>query len=272
MLDKIQPLFKSFLILICIDVLCLSLVLLFLEVRFLVPSVIGLLILNSSFFLSSKKRFLKSLKCSILHPEDHYGIHSLIKNQKTKIDHVHFYISKLDYPFSLSFQNKKKSWVVISDSLWSFLTEREKIMLIRYHLFCIKQGWTLLSTLLSSLLFGIEKFFYFLNRPRFLFKKRPKNHKNKAFLLLLKTLGLLTQKSYLKKDQKIVSEDAGKQTLALLLWKIQSLYQLQRNPIPLYLTPLLLGNPLTSLKEGCYIALQPDIRVRVRSLTGSYPP
>ena len=272
MFQKIQPLFKSLLLLIFVDSLFASIVLLFLEIRFLIPTLAGLIILNLSFYFSVKTRLLGSLSCKKIHPNDPWRIHALLKGFKNKPSYVDFYISKAPSFFSLSYGNRMKTYIVFSESLWESLSEKEKKMLIHYHFHFIKEGWTLLLTLLHSLLFGIEKLLFIFNFPQFILRKKREQNKNILFTLLLKALGFITQKFFLQRDQEIALLENQKQILALLLWKIQSLHQVQKNPFPLSLTPLLIGNPLTSLERGCYISLQPDIKVRVKALRGSYPP
>ena len=272
MFQKIQPLFKSFLLLIFADSLLIFTVLFFLEIRFLIPTLTGLIILNLSFYFSTKTRLLKSLSCQKIYPHDPWRVHTLLKEFKNKPSYVDFYISKAPSFFSLSYGNRMKAYIVFSESLWESLSEKERSMLIHYHLYFIKEGWTILLTLLHSLLFGIEKFLFIFNLSRFISRKKREQSKNILFALLLKAIGLFTQKLFLQRDQEIAPSEDQKQTLALLLWKIQSLYQAQKYSFPLSLTPLLIGNPLTSPERGCYISLQPDIKVRVKALRGSYPP
>lgn len=272
MLNKIQLIFKSFLVFLFIDTLFLIPAFLFLEINFLVAIITLLVVLNILFCFSIKQVVTDNLDAKNIYPKDRYGIWNLIEDEEGKGYALDIFISKLPYPFSLSYRGVFKPLIVFSECLWDSLSEKERAMLVRYHLFQVKKRWAFRSTLASHLCYNFQNIFFFTKIFQFLFKKR-KKEPNNISLSFLRILGLLTRVSRVKKDLEIAPREQDRKILALLLWKIQSLYELQNHyPLPLYFVPLLPSNPLTSLKKECYIAFQPNIKARVRSLVGSYPP
>lgn len=276
--------FKSYLFLLILNLILLSPAI-FLEVRFLIPLASFLVIFNTYLFFFPQLNILKKIPTQHFTPYDPWDVIILSKElaNKKNIKNVICYKSKKPFPFSVCFGNSRGYYIIISEPLLNLLSKKELNTLLAYYFHAIRTGNIFYLSLLSGLIYTLESLFFIINYPRNFFNlfgglKKSRQMPSKSitvFILLI--FGWLTKplfhhldKSFSSIKDKNLDGIANSKKLALLLWKINSLYRLEKISTLLYLAPIFItGNPF--IKNNSQ-SLYPKIKLRVKNLTGLYPP
>ena len=262
-----RRLFPSLFLLGLMNLLLLLPVAVFLDWQYLIPAFTLLATINLFLFFGYEKRLFLSLPLTPLPPEDPWKLHSLLKKSPSSLP-VTLHLIKTPVPISLCFGGADVCRVVFSEKLLEMLSPEERAIILSYYIQAGDRGWVFCLTLVSAILKGLNRFFIILNLPDRIFRK--KQNINLVFRLILHGLSPFSRKIFLHLDQKMKEQKPKK--LARTLWKMQSLYDIQPFPLPVPLAPLCFANPLTNVKTGGFIPLQPDKRQRVKALMGAYPP
>ena len=267
--------YKSFLFLFGLNFLFVLPVWLFLDLRYLVPVFVFLLILNLFLLFSAGFYLKRNFSFSAFVPEDPYGVHSIFEDLKNTYNLRDIQLLKIkhkDCSF-FCFCTGKKSFVILSEDLLESFSKRDIKLLLSYPFQMAKSGDLFFLTLLSGFLFLMEKLLYFSNYPLSFFKKDLAKKKENLFLfLVLGALSLMTRNIFYKVDKNVfLREQRGKEQ-ALFLWRLDSVFTVNPPKVFPFMAPLFLTNPLTDLIWQGYISLQPLIKERIKRLTGVYPP
>lgn len=266
--------YKSILFLLVLDLLFVLPVWFFLDVRFLIPTFVFLLIFNLSLFFFPDFYLRKKFLFSVFTPDDPYGVSVLFEDLKKQNDFKDIQLLKiagLDCAF-FYFNLGKKVFVALSeDILQNFPKENIKYFL-SYPFYLSRSGDLLFLTLLSGFLFFTEKLIYFLSYPIFFIRKKSVKKENLFLVFILSCCSLITKRIFYKADKNLFLKEEDKKKQALFLWKLNAFMRLKSTKNFPFLAPLFLTNPLTDSDWECYISLQPLIEDRLKSLTGVYPP
>ncbi|MGI9549417.1 MAG: hypothetical protein ACR2M7_05560 [Bdellovibrionales bacterium] len=241
----------------------------FLKAPFFIPTIAALLVFDIYLCFFYPNRVLKFFDLQHFAPNDAWKVTPLFEElKKTSSLNVHIYKTKNPFPLSFCFGSPKSYHIVLSeDLLETFSNEDLRDLLTYYFVSCSQKGRFSL-TLLSGILHSMDRFFWVLTFPFKGFKPRSLNSVLIGFLFFFKWF---TRSLFFKWDT-FAKTKIEKKRWAFFVWKIDSLYQLEKRDFPIALAPLCLTNPLTNLKGECYIALQPKVRLRVEKLIDSYPP
>lgn len=266
--------YKSFLFLFFIDFLLIGLVVLFLDIQYLIPAVAciavldGLLLFFMSFYLKRKNIF------SAFPPDDSYGLSLLFEKLKKEyqVDNVQLLKVNNLSPSFFYFASPQQSFIALSEDILENFSKENIQFLLSYAFHFIKSGDLLFLTLLSSALYFLQRFFYFLNYPLFFVRKRMKKRGSLAVAFVFLLLSGMTRKIFLRGDTFLSSHQNLKENQALFLWRMDSFLKLHSPKISPFMSPLFLTNPLTDSYSECYVPLQPLMEKRMKLLIGSYPP
>lgn len=261
---------KSSLPLLFINLIPLLFFSLLLEPRFLIPLIAFLLCLNVYLCFVFPSQILNHFSVQSLTPQDPWQIMPLLKKTMPPSSSVEFYKIKQSQPLSLCFGSAHKQYILFSESLLDLLSPKEKELLLSYYAYSISQGGYFALTLWSGLIYLLDRILFVLNYPLKIFKKQnSKPSLNMVMVLIFFLLTPWVRLHFFKLDSH---QKENNKDWAFLLWKLDSAYQLENFNFPSFLAPLFPCNPLTNLKRGCYVSLQPKIKLRVKKLIGSYPP
>ena len=264
---------KAFLFLGGLNLFLLLPVLLFLEISFLIPAFVLLLIFNLFLYFFPEIKLKNCFSMEDFPPDDFWEIQRFLEDMKSSfpVKKVHCYKTKHLFPFFFCFGNSYKSYIVFSESFLDIFGEENRKQVLNYCLHMVATGETFFLTLLSAFLFLTEKFLRGISLPLQFFNKQ-KRKINILMIFILKVVGWITRPVFYRLDRLAAKKEEEKQDLSLFLWKLQALYEVQEKRLPLFLIPLFPVSPLTDSKERCYINLQPQIRPRVKALIKIYPP
>ncbi len=264
--------FKSFFLVIFINFLLCLPVLLFLEAQFLVPTIAFLGIFNAYLYLFHLQKILKHFPFQHFGPNDPWKVTTSFKSleKPSGFKNVNCYKTKVDFPVSICFGNPREYFIIFSESLLDALSEKEIKLLLSYYIQSVSNGSTLFLTLISGIIYCLDGFLFLINYPfKYFQKTKPVNF---LMVWILYILSWPTKPLFSRLDRQFAKTKEEKKLWASLLWKLDSLYKLEKRNFPIFFTSLFLANPLTNNKWECYISLQPKIRSRVKNLIGSYPP
>ena len=266
--------YKSFLFLFGLNFILILPIWFFLDLRFLVPAFVFLLILDIFLLFSSGFYLRRQFLFSVFAPEDPYGVSMIFEDLKNKWDLKNVQLLKAKQLSSsfFCFSWGPKSFVVLSEDILERFSKEDIRCLLSYPFQMVRSGDLLFLTLLSGFLLLAEKFTYFLSYPLSFFRKKPIKKEILILVLVLKVLSLMTRRIFRRTDKNLLLKGNGKNQQAFFLWKLDSLLKINPPKNSLFLAPLFLTNPLTDSDWGCYISLQPLIKDRVKSLIGIYPP
>lgn len=266
--------YKPFLFLFFLNSLFIFPVWLTLGLRFIIPSIVFLSILDLFLLFSSKFHIKNQLVLSSFPPDDSYGIYSSFEKLKTQYNLKNiqlFKVKNIDSAFFF-FSGYSESYIVLSENILENFSKADIQKLLNYPFQMIHSGDLFFLTLLSRFLFLGEKLFLLLGRPFSIFKKKSQNRETLALILTLNSLSLLTKGIFYNRDKNLFTNKNKKKSQALLLWQLNSLVKLSPPKVLAYLAPLFLTNPLTDSSWESDNFLHPPIRKRIISLIGSYPP
>ena len=218
----------------------------------------------------------KSFSFSAFAPEEPFGVHLIFEDLKKTCNLSNVQLLKIKQSgfFFFYFGNGCQFFVVLSEDFLESFSKEDIKCLLSYPFRMIQSGDLAFLTLLSGFLFLMEKLLYFLNYPFFSFKKNPDKKENLIFIFFLKILSPITKKIFYNQDKNLFlgKDKKNKKKQALFLWKLDNLMTVKSPKIFPFMAPLFLTNPLTNSVWQCYISLQPLIKDRVKTLTGTYPP
>ena len=240
--------------------------------RYFVIAVSGLILSAVGALFFSDLLFIKRLRLRpVLPTDDIYKIwHNKAEGLPDNADRC--YIAPGPDLFSLHFSNGKTNGAVFSESFLELLSQKELEALVCYYKTGFATGWSLFLTLLSLFCAPVRMVFFILESPFRLFLKDSKLKASPfCFLLFLTVLSRPAQGIFLSLDQK-TQRRCPKAGLPKALWKMQSLYELEQMHPPDWMIPVFSADPLTKKSFKWYISFQPKIRLRIKALTGTYPP
>jgi len=263
--------YKSFLFLVALTALFLLGIFFLLEIRFLIPTVLLLFFLNlflcffTSYFIKKNYRFSHFPK------DDFYGISALFEEFKKKNGNPRVQLLKSEELTCLYWGGPQGSMIALSEDFLESFNKKQAGCFLAYAFKKIKSGDLFFFSLLSSFLYLTLKPASILGRP--LFFKREKKERNFLEKGLIKLLSLTIQPLFYKTDKELFKTLEQKREQALFLWNLESFTRLQKQKIPLFLSPLCLIDPLAgSFEEENQAVLQPLVKNRLKKLTKTYPP
>ncbi len=267
-----KPLFQSFFLLIFINLFPCLLVLFFLKLPFLIPTLALLCVFNIYLYQFHSLKILKNFTHQHFSPNDPWKVMTSFKKMQKEADleNLHCYKTKMDYPVSVCFGTPKNYSIIFSEQLLDTFSEKEIKLLLSYYFQAISRGSILFLTLLSGIIYCMDRLLFVLNSPLRFFQK----NKSINFLRVwnLSIWSWLTRPLFLKLDRQFMKTEKEKRLWASFLWKVDSLYKQEKRNFPTFFAPVFLTNPLTNIKSIGYTFLHPKIRSRVKNLIGSYPP
>ena len=266
--------YKSFLFLLGLNLFLIWPVVLFVDLKFLIPAFVGLLILDLFLLFFSGFYLRKKFTFSVFSLDDPYEVNQLFENLKRDYNLKNIQLLKIkdeNYSF-FYFSYGGQSFVVLSENILENFSQEDIKCFLAYPFQMILSGHLLFLTLLSGFLFLMEKISYFLNYPLSFFKRKPLKKESLFLVFVLKGLSFMTRKIFYKMDQNLYLKEDERKKQALFLWRLDGLTSVKSLKVSPFLAPLFLTNPLTNSDWKGYISLQPLIENRVRALIGSYPP
>lgn len=287
---------KSFALLFFFNSFYLSFFFYFLPLHYFFSVLIFFAAINTWLLFFPVFPFIQKFNPRLAFPTE--GIFKIWKEEKKDLSKKKAlcYIVEKEIPFTLHFSGLQTHSAVFSRGLLALLTVEELKALVCYFWTLFSAGWSLFFTLLSffcfpirALLFLLEipfhfiySIFKFLKNSVFLNKEKMTEDLNDVttgkqkrseilFPLFFKLLSLSFYRVFLCMDKKAYQKPAGK-ALGSALWKVQSFYEVENVSPPLWMSLLFFGNPLTFRVYKWYFSFQPQLRSRVKTLIGSYPP
>ena len=266
-LAKYRRLFPAFFLLGLISFLFLLPVAIFLEWQYLIPTFALLGVLNFFLFFSYEQRLFLSLSMTPFPPDDPWRLQAFLKTSNPSLPTT-LYLIKIPFPLSLCLGGPNCCRIVFSEKLLEMLSPKEREIIVSYYIQAGDRGWMFLLTLLSALIKGLNRFFAIVSLPDRMIQKNRKM--NIVLRLILHGLSPFSRKIFSHLDKTMKGQKP--KNLARTLWKMQSLYDTELCPLPVFFAPLCFTNPLTDSKTGYRIPLQPNKRQRTKALIGVYPP
>ena len=251
-------LYKAFLFLFIFNAFVFLLGLFCLDLRFLIPVVFFLLVFNG--FLCAFIDFYLKDSFSVFPKDDFYGISKTFEQMKQSYPASKLELLKTkDQELYWTFFGRSK--LALSEDFLDSFNQKERKLFLSYVFQLERSGDLFFISLASAFLFVVQKIAGVLTYPLIL-KKSSKTY-DKFSLWLFS----LFMKSFLyQADQKLVEDPDEKSEQALFLWRLSSFTKLNsKSPLPLFLAPLCLINPL-KFSEG-----YPPIKLRIKRLIGSFP-
>ena len=235
---------------------------------YLIPAFVFSATAGLFLFFRCEKTLLDSLSLNPLPPGDPWGLDLFLQKSEPSFP-VTLYLIKIPFPLSFCLGGRSSSRIVFSEKLLETLSEEEKKLMIRWYVRAGERGSVFFLTVLSVILRRLGGFFSFISLPDRLFGKKRKM--NIVFRWILYGLRRLLRGMFFRMDKAAVTGQNPRK-LALILWKMQSLYETDTCPLPFFFAPLFFADPLAA-PNGPAVPLQPDKQQRVRLLTGgAYPP
>jgi len=244
----------------------------FLDIPAIIISLTLLLVFNLCIYFIHPVKLIQRFNPTHFSPKDPWQLTTMIHNLQTQfgVQKLSFYKTQKDLPYSICFGTPSQSYIIFSESLLDTFSKKELKLLVTYYLYMISNGGTFVLTFLSGVLYGVNLLLTFVTYPFKRFQK--KKSINWFMIFTCSVLSWWTKRLFLKSDVSFIKTEKEKKQWALFVWKIDSLYKLERRDIFIDTAPLCLTNPLTNIKWECYMSLHPQIRLRVKNLIHSYPP
>ncbi len=268
--------YKSYIFLLVLNGLLILPIFFFGEFKLLIPAFASILTLDLFLLLFPDFYLRKKIPLSSYVPKDPYGAQAIFETLKKKYGMPKARLFKpTNNPSSFFyFFSFEGPCVVLSEDILEKFPQKDIKYLLSYPFYFARSGDLLFLSLLSAFLWIMEKIARFLSYPLFrLFRPRKGLQKEPFFLvLILKILSLITKRIFYQADAHFTLSKEDKASLALLLWKLDSLVKVRPPKALPFTLPLFLIKALTSTGKGPYTSLQPLIKKRIRFLTGVYPP
>ena len=267
--------YKSFLFLLILNLLLVTPLLFFLDLRFFILLFVFLSLLNAFLLFFAGFYLRKTFLFSTFPPDDTYGVSLAFEELKKSSGLKNIQLLKtrqLNSAF-FCFAYDSRSFVVLSEGILESFSKENIRCLLSYPFQMISSGDLFFLTLLSGFLLLLERVLNFLNYPLSFFNKKKSLKRESLFIaFVLKILSLMTKPIFYKVDKKLLLKSGGREQQALFLWRLDSFMRLNPPGVRPFLAPLFLTNPLTKSSWEHYISLQPLMEARLRSFGVSYPP
>ena len=263
--------YKSLLFLMLWNALFLLMTLLFLELRFLIPVLLLLLFFNLFLCLWTDHFIKKNYDFSHFPKDDFYGASALFEDFKKKYPDLKVQLLKSDNFPALYWNGFQGAVITLSEDFLENFNKEQLKCFFAYAFQKIRSGDLFFLSLLSSFLYLSLKPALILGYPLFVKKRK----KERVFLQkgLIQLLSLSTKPLFYKTDRKLFKNPEGKREQAWFLWSLESFTRLQKQKIPLFLSPLYPIDPFAGYFEKEKLtSLHPSVKNRLKKLTNTYPP
>lgn len=241
---------------------------------------IFMVFLNVLILFFSKPHIYQLFENVLIEGEDSWGLTHMARKfaALARIPTPEIYLLHLNSSLSYSFSNSSHgSAIFLSETLVEDLSNAELESLIAFEVARITLGQSFLAVIASSVGYIVnlvaENFDKFILMQIF---KKPDQRKC-YFENLMAPLVMALSMLVIRKSQNLAADDLAskwlgeKKTLAVTLWKLDSL--VATRPIKMRLSDsyLFSVNPLTNQSWNRYFLLQATVKRRIFNLVGHYP-